>query len=445
MRVLTDPASTPAAPGAEALERRGLGRRATWAALPLALGLLCATPWCGARPLPASERQVERTAPAVARTGRFAIAPRFEGAESFAEGLAAVRLGGKWGFVDKHGRMVIPPRFNPDQPEYRAGFSGGLAPVNFTAGGMGAKWGFIDATGAMAIEPQFQADGDNPPQFHEGLALIRVGSKYGYIDNHGDMVIAPVFDRASAFSDGLAAVNADGKEGYINARGLWAIPPAFDTARPFSEGLAVVTVGGKDGLIDATGHMVVAPRYDWLSNAMGGLVRFADKGFEHLGDNDEGDGDEGDGDGHNEISDSGAAMRPVAARAAAMPRAAFGFMDHNGHVVIPARFDASFTNLLGGNFSQGLAPIEFSETPKGGGTLKRFGYIDTQGRIAIPPRFDAADAFSEGLAAVRQGHKFGYIDHQGHWIIPPRFDEAAAFHDGLAKVRVGERYGFIYR
>ena len=154
MRVLTDPASTPAAPGAEALERRGLGRRATWAALPLALGLLCATPWCGARPLPASERQVERTAPAVARTGRFAIAPRFEGAESFAEGLAAVRLGGKWGFVDKHGRMVIPPRFNPDQPEYRAGFSGGLAPVNFTAGGMGAKWGFIDATGAMAIEPR---------------------------------------------------------------------------------------------------------------------------------------------------------------------------------------------------------------------------------------------------------------------------------------------------
>jgi hypothetical protein len=45
------------------------------------------------------------------------IPPRFNGAERFSEGLAAVLLGEEnadtwpWGFIDKTGKMVIQPQF----------------------------------------------------------------------------------------------------------------------------------------------------------------------------------------------------------------------------------------------------------------------------------------------------------------------------------------------
>ena len=38
----------------------------------------------------------------------MAIQPQFDEATDFSEGLAAVKIGGKWGFVDKSGKFVIP-------------------------------------------------------------------------------------------------------------------------------------------------------------------------------------------------------------------------------------------------------------------------------------------------------------------------------------------------
>ena len=40
------------------------------------------------------------------------IEPKFELASLFSEGLAAVKSGGKWGFIDKSGKFAIEPRFD---------------------------------------------------------------------------------------------------------------------------------------------------------------------------------------------------------------------------------------------------------------------------------------------------------------------------------------------
>ena len=86
---------------------------------------------------------------------------------------------------------------------------------------VGDKYGFIDKTGKFVIEPRF----DFADSFSGGLAAIRVGDeatgKYGYIDLQGTMVIEPQFAFADLFSasDGLAAVRtgtgANSKYGYI--------------------------------------------------------------------------------------------------------------------------------------------------------------------------------------------------------------------------------------
>jgi hypothetical protein len=70
----------------------------------------------------------------------------FEDARPFSnEGPAAVKSGGKWGFIDRTGRMVIEPQY-----EDAYSFSGHLAAVKY-----GDYWGYLALTGDFGIEPQF--------------------------------------------------------------------------------------------------------------------------------------------------------------------------------------------------------------------------------------------------------------------------------------------------
>jgi hypothetical protein len=66
------------------------------------------------------------------------------------------------------------------------------------------------------------------------------------------------------------------------------------------------------------------------------------------------------------------------------------------------------------------------------------GFIDVDGRIAIPPRFDVGwfseEDFVEGLSPARSGRNWGFIDHAGNWVIPPQYWRAQAFSEGLAAV-----------
>jgi len=40
------------------------------------------------------------------------IAPQFSDAYGFSEGLAQVKEGSKWGYIDKAAKMVIPPQYD---------------------------------------------------------------------------------------------------------------------------------------------------------------------------------------------------------------------------------------------------------------------------------------------------------------------------------------------
>lgn len=111
-----------------------------------------------------------------------------------------VKIGKKYGFIDRTGNYLISPRFDGAGP-----FSEGLA-VAKIEGDFNGKWGYIDKTGKYAIKPQFDAAGP----FSEGLAAVNIGGdingKWGFIDKSGKFVIKPQYDSAYQFTDNLAAV-----------------------------------------------------------------------------------------------------------------------------------------------------------------------------------------------------------------------------------------------
>lgn len=143
-------------------------------------------------------------------SGEIVISSKYDVAGSFSEGLAYVRLNGKYGYIDKTGKEVIP--FKCD---YAWSFSEGLAEVN-----LNGKWGYIDKTGKEVIPLKY----DNALSFNEGFAAVELNGKWGYIDKTGKEVIPLKYDDASSFSGGKAKVmtkNIFGieKEFYIDKNG----------------------------------------------------------------------------------------------------------------------------------------------------------------------------------------------------------------------------------
>ena len=118
--------------------------------------------------------------------------------------LVPVKFNGKYGYVSG-GKLVIPCQFDDARS-----FSEGLAAVK-----KGGKWGYINTNGQIVISCQF----DRTVMFSEGLATVLIGDKCGYINTNGQMVIPYQFDNAYDFSEGLAKVTISGKDYLIDKTG----------------------------------------------------------------------------------------------------------------------------------------------------------------------------------------------------------------------------------
>jgi hypothetical protein len=117
-----------------------------------------------------------------------------------------------------------------------------------------------------------------------------------------------------------------------------------------------------------------------------------------------------------------------------------GFIDKTGKLVIG--FDRLPAEAWVGNFSEGFAPICFSDKPPSIYSM-HCGYMDETGKIVIPPRFVLSGQFSEGLAWIRTETLVGFINQLGNvaFELPDSF--SMGFHDGLAAVRTQTGWGFI--
>ena len=131
--------------------------------------------------------------------GREVIPAIYDTAHAFSDGVAIVRIHGRWQAIDPTGMVVL------DCVEYGTvkPFSEGLAAVCTWDG----RWGYITREGLPVIEPCYEMAGI----FRELLALVRTEGRYGYIDPAGHWAIRPVYDHATGFRKGRATVQQNGE------------------------------------------------------------------------------------------------------------------------------------------------------------------------------------------------------------------------------------------
>lgn len=183
------------------------------------------------------------------KKGEILIKAQYEDAGSFKHGLAAVKINGKYGYINTEGIFVLLPVYDnalefklynnvllaqvrrnnetfvidaQGKEYYETGFSTFHFPVkknDWASFTRNAKLGFIDSHLNIRIAPVF--DSIVSPGFSENHWIIPVkkDGRWGFIDTTGTLVIAPVYDDASAFENGYAWVKQNGKYALLNTEG----------------------------------------------------------------------------------------------------------------------------------------------------------------------------------------------------------------------------------
>ena len=313
------------------------------------------------------------------KSGKEMIPLKYDSIRSFSEGFAAVKLSDKWGYINKSGKEVIPLKY-----DYVENFSKGLAEV--VLNGITIKINKSDKNVTPSIYGRRSKYG-NVLEFNEGLAPVMSLFKWGYINKSGKEVTPLKYDHALGFSEGLAAVEINNKWGYVNKSGKEVIPLKYYYAGGFSEGLAIVLLNGKWGYINKSGKEVIPLKYDRTEDFRKGLASVELNGK-------------------------------------------WGYVNKSGKEVIPVKYDTvSYSE-------EGLVKV---------GLNGKWGYINKSGKVVIPLKYGYASDFSEGLAMVGLNDKRGYVNKSGKVVIRLKYDAAGDFREGLAPVELNGKWGFISR
>lgn len=318
------------------------------------------------------------------RVGEVLALGKYDETDSeFHEGRVFVKSGGRYGFADERGELVVPAQFDEAYP-----FRSGSAVVR-----VGKKWGIIDRAGKSVVSPTWD-DVDSPSAFYSDWIKVRVGNRSGIVDRTGKEILPVRFERIANPSPPLVSVVDSGRVVYVRPGGEVAFelkcPKGFFRAPkgmgfPFiGRNFALVSCGDmtKYGLIDTQGKFLLDPTWDSIGPFS---------------------------DGRSLVSKGGRV----------------GMIDEEGRIVL----ELGKFKLCG--ISEGR--VCFVD-PK---TLK-VGFLDRDGQVVVPASFDWVLRFEEGLCVARTDEKrpfgHGYIDPKGSWVIAPSYWRANSFKGPLAVV-----------
>lgn len=222
------------------------------------------------------------------RTNDIVIGQRFERAMLFSEGLAAVRIKGRFGYIDTNGKVVIAPKYDLAGPFYQ----------NMAEVMVDGHTGIINRDGDWLVKPKFARS----IPFTKDVAIVRIGKWENYFYSGSERleglkdgslgtepfglyhfskgwIVKPKYKLELFEGEGrglIWATDAKYNEdnfGLLQSDGKWLVSPQYSHVQRLSDGLAIVvktinqnnTAIQKWGAVDAKGSIVIPTTYQHLS------------------------------------------------------------------------------------------------------------------------------------------------------------------------------------
>lgn len=222
----------------------------------------------------------------------------------FQEGLGKVCEGGKYGFVNLNGEIVIPYLF-----EEAGAFNNGFAIVK-----KDDSWGYIDMNGQPITEFKYYDAGDFkydhavvvirkynekgeyllkgvinqkgkeviPCQYSDIILfpnhiVVKSQNKYGAFNYLGEQIAQCVYDNyLHSISDKYLYASYNRKNGVIDYMGCIVLPYEYEEIRHENDGLFIVKKEGKYGVVDINDNTIIPFMYANIMYVMPNLFRVSE-------------------------------------------------------------------------------------------------------------------------------------------------------------------------
>lgn len=312
--------------------------------------------------------------------GKLLVAERFSSINEFAYDRSLVFADGKYGYLNRDWKEVIPLQFEEAKP-----FVGGRAMVKKEG-----LWGIIDVDGNTVLDFKYEALSSIQIQ---GLLKAKSAGLYGIISESGIELIAPVYTSLHNYKEGRMAALRDGKYGYINLKGEVLIPHQYEWASDFSQGRAMAKYHGKWGHIDTLNNIITPFEYDKTGPFSQGFA-YVQKG-----------------DLYGRINLAGDLIIPVA----------YHGMGHfvNGLASVVKREGSKKLRGLVDTTGMEVVPCEYEEIralSDGFRAVQKeglWGFVNEEGKLVIPWQYLGVDDFSGDKARVHLKGEAFEIDKKG--------------------------------
>ena len=423
------------------------------------------------------------------------IPQKYEVAQPFSEGLAAVRIDGLFGFINPRGEIVVSPRF-----QSASSFSGGYAEIRIDNAS-----GAIDRSGRLVVPARFQrlihfSDGtfiaeplpEDPSSqssqtgrletLSESITLLSLRAAGLYHRDRGWLTDKnfkfSIFDEPQRGLIWAGRRNEQGEDqwGLLKADGSWQVSPRFNHVQRLMETHAVVDAMPdysltplerreefRRGAVDRDGNLVVPTRFAGLSYWRGGYG-LAMEGKPYGSNGRREDVREGIVKADGSLLGGRYFDKVDIREDGTLPRARLGETWHSvtrGGQLIPDQLDGEtlvecdtgLTILRRGDWAEfrmaGRAVGRFDNTyfserdcpgPFSARRGDRWFYVLENGTVlGGPDGFDETYSFSSRThVPVKVGGKWGIIDRSGRFTVRPRFSKLRPDRNNTFAVGEGE-------
>ena len=187
---------------------------------------------------------------------------RFDDGKEFSDGLSAVKLNEKYGYINMEGELIIPLMYKDANT-----FSSGYAVVE------DFDESFLIINSDNNISAKINCDKAGRT-LHEGMLTINRGGKWGIVDNTGKVVLKPQYSKIEWNENGyFLLTDKRNRIGLYNPNTTILVKPNYEKILPLSEDHFLCEKSGRIELIDAhTGRKLTKGRLFWLGNYGEGLI-----------------------------------------------------------------------------------------------------------------------------------------------------------------------------